>query len=155
MKEPEPGKLPWKKLKVDVVIESTGLFKERKDALRHVNAGAKKVVISAPSDTADITLVMGVNGNMLKKNHRIISVASCTTNALAPIAKILDDEFGIEKGFLTTIHGYTTSQSLLDGPNKKIRRGRAAAANIVPSTTGATKAVVKSIPSLKGKKSFV
>ena len=147
----EPGQLPWKKLGVNTVVESTGLFTERKEALRHINAGAKKVLISAPAKGADITIAPGVNNKSLKKNHRIISVASCTTNALAPIVKVLNDKFGIEKGFMNTIHAYTSSQNIVDGPHKKLRRGRAGAANIVPTTSGATKAVIEVIPEVKGK----
>lgn len=147
----EPGQLPWKKLGVNIVVESTGLFTERKEALRHINAGAKKVLISAPAKDADITIAPGVNNNALKKNHRIISVASCTTNALAPVVKVLNDKFGIERGFMNTVHAYTSSQNIVDGPHKKLRRGRAGAANIVPTTSGATKAVVEIIPELKGK----
>ena len=147
----EPGQLPWKKLGVNTVVESTGLFTERKEALRHINAGAKKVLISAPAKGADITIAPGVNNKSLKKNHRIISVASCTTNALAPIVKVLNDKFGIEKGFMNTVHAYTSSQNIVDGPHKKLRRGRAGAANIVPTTSGATKAVIEVIPEVKGK----
>ncbi len=151
LSEREPGQLPWKKLKVDVVVESTGLFTERKEALRHINAGAKKVLISAPAKNPDITIVPGVNDKMLKKNHRVISVASCTTNALAPVVKVLNDNFGIERGFMNTVHAYTSSQGIVDGPNKKLRRGRAGAVNIVPTTSGATKAVIETIPELRGK----
>jgi glyceraldehyde 3-phosphate dehydrogenase len=151
LNESEPGKLPWKKLKIDVVVECTGKFRERKEALRHVNAGAKKVLISAPGKKADVTIVPGVNLEDLKKKHKIISVASCTTNALAPVVKVLNDKFGIVKGFMTTVHAYTSSQYLIDGPNEKLRRGRAAAVNIVPTTSGATKAVVEVIPELRNK----
>ncbi|MAG53086.1 MAG: type I glyceraldehyde-3-phosphate dehydrogenase [Nanoarchaeota archaeon] len=151
LNEENPGQLPWKKLKVDVVVECTGKFKDRKEALRHVNAGAKKVLVSAPGKGLDKTIVPGVNLEKLKKKHRTISVASCTTNALAPVVKVLNDKFGIEKGFMTTVHAYTSSQYLIDGPNKKIRRGRAAAVNIVPTTSGATKAVVEVIPELRGR----
>ena len=147
----EAGQLPWKKLGVNTVVESTGLFTERKEALRHINAGAKKVLISAPAKGADITIAPGVNNKALKRNHRIISVASCTTNALAPIVKVLNDKFGIEKGFMNTVHAYTSSQNIVDGPHKKLRRGRAGAANIVPTTSGATKAVIEIIPEIKGK----
>tara|TARA_Y100000310_G_scaffold343660_1_gene452323 strand:- start:1610 stop:2596 length:987 start_codon:yes stop_codon:yes gene_type:complete len=151
LNEKEPGQLPWKKLKIDVVLECTGKFKDRKEAMRHLNAGAKKVVISAPGKNLDKTVVYGVNDQDLKKKDRVISVASCTTNALTPVVKVLNDKFGIEKGFITTVHAYTSSQYLIDGPNKKIRRGRAAAVNIVPTTTGATKAVVEVIPELRNK----
>jgi glyceraldehyde 3-phosphate dehydrogenase len=127
------------------------LFTERRDALRHINAGAKRVLISAPAKNPDRTVCPGVNLQDLRKNERIISVASCTTNALAPVAKVLDEEFGVEKGFMTTVHAYTSSQNLVDGPHKKVRRGRNAATNIVLTTSGATKAVVEVIPGLKGK----
>ncbi len=147
----EPGQLPWKKLGINAVVESTGLFTERKEALRHINAGAKKVLISAPAKDPDITIAPGVNNKMLKNNHRIISIASCTTNALAPVVKILNDKFGVEKGFMNTVHAYTSSQNIVDGPHKKMRRGRAGAANIVPTTSGATKAVIEIIPEVKGK----
>jgi len=149
--EPNPEKLPWKKLGVDVVIESTGRFTDRKDAVKHLKAGAKKVIISANSKNPDITIVLGVNENQLKKGQRIISMASCTTNCLAPVAKILNDSFGIKKAFMTTVHAYTTSQSLLDLPSKKLRRGRAAGVNIIPTTSGATTATCKVIPELKNK----
>jgi glyceraldehyde 3-phosphate dehydrogenase len=149
--EEDPEKLPWKKLKVDVVIEATGKFRRRKEAMKHINAGAKKVVISAPAESADATIILGVNGEKLKKKDKIISVASCTTNALTPVVKVLNDEFGIEKGSMVTAHAYTTSQGLVDSPAKKTRRGRAAAINIVPTTSGATKAVVQIMPELKGK----
>lgn len=149
--EKDPEKLPWKKLGVDVVIESTGFFTEHDGAMKHVKAGAKKVVISAPSKNPDATIVLGVNEHDLKKTDKIYSMASCTTNGLAPVAKVLDDAYGIKKGFLTTIHAYTSSQKIVDGPDKKLRRGRAGAVNIVPTTSGATKAVVKVIPRLEGK----
>ncbi len=149
--EKDPAKLPWKKLGVSVVIESTGFFRDRKLAGKHLSAGAKKVIISAPSSDADVTIVLGVNEKELKKEHKIISMASCTTNCAAPIIKILNDEFGIEKGYLTTIHAYTSDQRLLDSPHKKLRRARAAAINLVPTTSGAATAVVQVIPSLKGK----
>ncbi|MAH51144.1 type I glyceraldehyde-3-phosphate dehydrogenase [Candidatus Pacearchaeota archaeon] len=149
--EADPEKLPWKKLGIDVVIESTGIFTDKKEAAKHLKVGAKKVLLSAPSKNPDITIVLGVNEEKLKKEHKIISVASCTTNALAPVAKVLNDAFGIKKGFMTTIHAYTTSQKILDAPHKKLRRGRAGAANIVPTTSGATSAVTQVIPELKGK----
>jgi glyceraldehyde 3-phosphate dehydrogenase len=150
-REESPGKLPWKKLKIDVVVECTGKFKDRKEALRHINAGAKKVLISAPGKNLDITVVLGVNEKELKKKHRIISVASCTTNALAPVVKVLNDKFGIEQGLMTTVHAYTSTQNLIDGPNKKMRRGRAGANNIIPTSTGASKAVLEVLPELKGR----
>jgi len=151
LNEKDPENLPWKKLNVDVVIESTGKFTAREDAEKHLKTGAKKVVISATGKDSDITVVLGVNDNRLKKEHKIISMASCTTNCLAPIAKILQDNYGIKKGFMTTVHAYTTSQALLDFPNKKLRRGRAAASNIIPTTSGATTATSEVIPILKGK----
>tara|TARA_Y100000310_G_scaffold282789_2_gene304298 strand:- start:11245 stop:12225 length:981 start_codon:yes stop_codon:yes gene_type:complete len=149
--EPNPEKLPWKRLGVDVVIESTGLFKDRKEASKHLKAGAKKVIISATSKNPDLSIVLGVNDDKLSKGQKIISMCSCTTNCLAPLAKILDDNFGLKKGFMTTVHGYTSSQGLVDGPNKKVRRGRTAGLNIVPTTSGATTATIRVIPKLKGK----
>jgi len=149
--EIDPEKLPWKELGADFVVESTGLFKDREGAGKHLKAGAKRVFISAPAKNPDVTIVIGVNENILRKQHKIISVASCTTNCLAPVVKVLDDSFGVKKGFMTTVHAYTTSQKLLDSPAKKLRRGRAAAENIVPTTSGATTAVTEVIPSLKGK----
>lgn len=149
--EKAPEELPWEKLNVDVVIECTGVFTKREDSKKHLDAGAKRVLISAPGKDSDFTIVLGVNDKKLKKSHKIISMASCTTNCLAPLTKVLDDEFGIKKGFLTTAHGYTASQGLVDKPSKKIRRGRAAAINIVPTTTGATTAVIETLPKLQGK----
>ncbi|MBW2972986.1 type I glyceraldehyde-3-phosphate dehydrogenase [Candidatus Woesearchaeota archaeon] len=151
--EQDPAKLPWKKLKVDVVAECTGFFTEKSGAMKHIKAGAKKVLISAPAKNPDITVVLGVNFDKYdKKKHNIISNASCTTNCIAPMVKILNDAFGIVNGFMTTVHAYTSTQKLVDGPAKKdVRRGRAAAVNIVPTTTGATKAVVETIPELKGR----
>jgi len=152
--EKDPADLPWEENDVEVVIESTGLFRDGKDAKKHIEAGAKKVIISAPADNEDLTLVMGVNDDKYDpKEHDIISNASCTTNCLAPVAKVLNDKFGIEKGLMTTVHSYTTSQNILDGPYKwkKITRGRAAAENIVPTTTGAAKAVTTVLPELEGK----
>ncbi len=151
LNEKSPEKLPWKKLNVDIVIESTGLFTERKKAEHHLKAGAKKVIITAPGKNSDVTLVLGVNDKELKKTDKIISLASCTTNCLAPVVKVLNDKFKIKKGFLTTVHAYTSSQKVVDSPSKKLRRGRAAGINIIPTTTGATKAVVEVIPELKGK----
>ena len=151
LSEKDPEKLPWKKLGVDVVVESTGRFRDNKDASKHIKAGAKKVIISAPSKNPDITVVPGVNVDKLKKEHKIISVASCTTNCLAPIVKLLHKEFGIKTGLMTTVHAYTTSQTLQDAVHKKQRRGRAAAQSIVPTTSGATTAVAEVIPELKGK----
>jgi len=149
---PEPLELPWKELEVDVVLEATGRFRDREGAAKHLEAGAKKVVISAPAKNPDITVVMGVNEKDYDpEKHNIISNASCTTNCLAPVAKVLLENFGIESGFLTTVHSYTMDQRLLDAPHKDLRRARAAAVNMVPTTTGAAKAVGLVIPELKGK----
>ena len=150
--EKDPLKLPWKRHKVDVVIESTGHFRKRKDAAKHLEAGARKVIISAPSPDADIMIVMGVNHKLYrKKKHDIISTASCTTNCLAPVVKVLQDEFGILNGLMTTIHAYTNDQCILDFPHKDLRRARAAAVSMIPTTTGAAKAVGVVMPELKGK----
>ena len=150
--EREPGNLAWGDLGVDVVIESTGFFTDANQAKVHVDNGAKKVIISAPAKNEDVTIVMGVNdGEYDPATHTIISNASCTTNCLAPMAKVLNDEFGIVKGLMTTIHAYTGDQNLHDGPHKDLRRARAAALNIVPTTTGAAKAVALVLPELKGK----
>jgi len=151
LQEKNPEKLPWKNLGIDVVIESTGLFTDKKDASKHLKAGAKKVLISAPSDNSDATIVLGVNENSLKKSDKIISVGSCTTNCLAPVAKVINDKFKIKKAFMTTVHAYTSSQKIVDSPEKKFRRGRAGALNIVPTTSGATKSVSIVIPELKNK----
>jgi glyceraldehyde 3-phosphate dehydrogenase len=148
----EPEKLPWKELKIDVVIESTGIFRTKESLTAHLKAGAKKVILTVPAkDEIDYTLVMGVNDEGLKPEHKIISNASCTTNCLAPMAKILNDNFGIVEGLMTTTHAYTNDQRLADVPHKDWRRGRAAAENIIPTTTGAAVAVGKVIPALKGK----
>ncbi len=150
----DPADLPWGELGIEVVYESTGLFTDANDAKKHIEAGAKKVIISAPAKNEDITVVLGVNDEKYDPaKHNVVSNASCTTNCLSPIAKILDDEFGIEKGLMTTIHSYTSSQKLLDGPFKwkKITRGRAAAENIVPTTTGAAVATTTVLPKLEGK----
>ena len=150
--ERDPLKLPWKKLKIDIVIESTGALEERQELLKHISAGAKNVVVTSPLSSADITIVPGVNHKQLKKSHKIISVASCTTNSAALVAKILNDKFGIRWALLSTIHGYTSSQSLVDSSNEKDpRRGRAAAVNLIPTTTGASKAIAEVLPELKGK----
>jgi len=151
--EKDPGNLPWKDLGVSVVIESTGLFRKKQDALKHIEqGGAEKVIISAPATEPDVTLVLGVNEETYDHNkHRIISNASCTTNCLAPVVKVLHDEFGVEKGFMTTIHAYTGDQRLLDAPHKDLRRARAAAVSQIPTTTGAAKAVGLVIPDLQGK----
>jgi glyceraldehyde 3-phosphate dehydrogenase len=147
----DPAELPWKDLGVDVVIESTGLFTKREAAAKHVDAGAKKVVISAPATGEDLTVVMGVNDDAYDGSQTIISNASCTTNCLAPLAKVIDDAFGIEKGLMTTIHAYTQDQNLQDGPHKDKRRARAAAVNVVPTSTGAAKAIGLVLPHLNGK----
>lgn len=150
--EKDPSKLSWKNLKIDIVIESTGFFTDRENASKHLKAGAKKVIISAPSRNPDITVVMGVNDDKYdRKKHFIISNASCTTNCLAPIVKVLNDYFGVKRGFMTTVHAYTSTQRLIDAPHKDQRRARAASVNIIPTTTGATKAVIETIPELKGK----
>jgi glyceraldehyde 3-phosphate dehydrogenase len=150
--ERDPAALPWKELGAQVVIESTGLFTEREKASKHLDAGARKVVISAPAKGEDITIVIGVNDDLYDSSkHTIISNASCTTNSVVPMAKVLLDAFGIEKGFMTTVHAYTNDQNLLDLPHKDLRRARAAGLNIVPSSTGAAKATSLAIPELKGK----
>jgi glyceraldehyde 3-phosphate dehydrogenase len=146
-----PAALPWGDLGVDVVVESTGLFTNAAKAKGHLAAGAKKVIISAPATDEDITIVLGVNDDKYDGSQNIISNASCTTNCLAPLAKVLDDEFGIVKGLMTTIHAYTQDQNLQDGPHKDLRRARAAALNIVPTSTGAAKAIGLVMPGLKGK----
>jgi glyceraldehyde 3-phosphate dehydrogenase len=147
-----PAELPWKKDKIDVVLESTGIFTSKEKAGMHIQAGAKKVVISAPATNEDITIVMGVNDQLYDpKKHVIISNASCTTNCLAPVAKVLHETFGIEKGLVTTVHSYTNDQNILDLPHKDLRRARAAAMSMIPTTTGAAKAVSLVLPELKGK----
>ena len=152
LSERDPAKLPWQDLGVDIVIESTGIFRDRTQASKHLDAGAKKVLISAPATDPDITLVVGVNHKLYNPaNHHIISNASCTTNSLAPVCKVLLDSFGIEKGLMTTIHSYTTDQSLLDFPHKDLRRARAAALSMIITTTGAAKAVSLVLPELSGK----
>ena len=148
--EKEPAKLPWKELSVDVVIECTGLFTKPEDARKHINAGAKRVVISAPAKGEGAkTVVLGVNEEVVTDDDAILSNASCTTNCIAPIMKVLEDEFGIEKAMMTTVHSYTGSQRILDAPAKDLREARSAAENIVPTTTGASKAAALAIPSLK------
>jgi glyceraldehyde 3-phosphate dehydrogenase len=150
--ERDPAALPWKELDVDVVIESTGIFRDRANASKHLSAGAKKVVISAPGKDPDVTLVLGVNADIYDpEKHNIISMASCTTNCLAPVAKILHDNFEIESGFMTTAHAYTTTQRLLDLGHKDLRRARAAAVSMIPTTTGAAKAIGLVLPELHGK----
>ena len=148
----DPAAIPWKDLGVDVVIESTGVFRERAPLEKHLTAGARKVLLTVPAkDEIDATIVLGVNDDELKAEHCIVSNASCTTNCLAPIAKILDESFGIEEGFITTVHAYTNDQRLADVPHKDFRRSRAAGENIIPTTTGAARAVGKVLPQLKGK----
>ncbi|MFH1579478.1 MAG: type I glyceraldehyde-3-phosphate dehydrogenase [Thermoplasmatota archaeon] len=148
----DPGEIPWRKLGVDVVVESTGLFTEKDKAAKHLAAGARKVLISAPGKDVDVTLVLGVNMEMYDKaKHSVISMASCTTGSLAPPAKVLNDNFGIEKGMMTTVHAYTGDQKLIDMPHKDFRRGRAASLSIIPTSTGAAKAIGEVIPALKGK----
>ncbi|HEY2218871.1 MAG TPA: type I glyceraldehyde-3-phosphate dehydrogenase [Gaiellaceae bacterium] len=150
--ERDPADLPWADLGVDVAIESTGLFTKRADAEKHLQAGAKKVVISAPATDPDITIVLGVNDREYDpEQHNIISNASCTTNCVAPVAKILHEAYGIERGFMTTIHAYTNDQHVLDLPHKDLRRARAAAINLIPTSTGAARAIGVVLPELKGK----
>jgi glyceraldehyde 3-phosphate dehydrogenase len=150
--ERDPGALPWAEVKADIVIESTGFFTKAPDAQKHISAGAKKVIISAPATDEDITIVMGVNEDKYDAaSHTIISNASCTTNCLAPMAKVLEDSFGIVKGLMTTIHAYTNDQSLQDQPHKDLRRARAGALSMIPTSTGAAKAISLVLPSLKGK----
>jgi glyceraldehyde 3-phosphate dehydrogenase len=150
--ERDPGNLPWKELGAEIVIESTGLFTDRDAAAAHLEAGAQKVLISAPAKGEDITIVMGVNDEAYDPaSHHVISNASCTTNCVAPMAKVLDESFGIEQAFMTTVHAYTNDQNLLDLPHKDLRRARAAAVNIVPASTGAAKATSLVLPQLKGK----
>ncbi len=151
--EKEVGKLPWKDLGVTIVVESTGIFTKRPDVIKHIDqGGAQKVIVSAPATDPDITIVLGVNENTYAPSkHRVISNASCTTNCLAPVAKVLHQEFGIEKAFMTTIHAYTNDQKILDAPHKDLRRARAAGVSQIPTTTGAAKAVGLVMPELKGK----
>ncbi|OHD70254.1 MAG: type I glyceraldehyde-3-phosphate dehydrogenase [Spirochaetes bacterium RBG_16_49_21] len=150
--EKDPGKLPWKAEGIDVVVESTGVFRDKEKCMIHINAGAKKVIITAPSKNEDITIVLGVNEDKYDKNkHHIISNASCTTNCLAPVVKVLHERFGIEKGHMTTIHSYTNDQRILDLPHSDLRRARAAALSMIPTTTGAARAVSLVLPELKGK----
>lgn len=148
----DPAQLPWKEMGVEIVIEATGLFRDREKASKHLEAGAKRVIITAPAKGEDVTIVLGVNEKIFKPDkHFIISNASCTTNCLAPVAKVLLDNFGIKRGLMTTIHSYTNDQSILDLPHKDLRRARAAAVSMIPTTTGAAKAVAVVIPELKGK----
>ena len=150
--ERDPANLPWKALGIDLVVESTGIFTDKAKAVKHIEAGAKKVIISAPAKNEDITIVLGVNEDKYDpKNHHVVSNASCTTNCLAPVAKVLHDKFGIKKGLMTTVHSYTNDQNILDLPHKDLRRARAAGLSIIPTTTGAAKAVALVLPDLKGK----
>jgi glyceraldehyde 3-phosphate dehydrogenase len=152
LSEKDPSKLPWGQMGVDIVVESTGAFRDKAKLGWHLQAGAKKVILTAPAkDELDNTVVMGVNDDTLKPSHKIVSNASCTTNCLAPVAKVLHENFGIKRGWMTTIHAYTNDQQILDLPHKDLRRARAAAANIIPTTTGAAKAAGLVIPALKGK----
>lgn len=152
LSERDPGNLPWGQLGVDIVVESTGLFRDREKASAHFKGGAKKVIISAPAKNEDITIVLGVNEDKYDPaKHNIISNASCTTNCLAPVAKVLDEQFGIVRGLMTTVHSYTNDQRILDQAHKDLRRARAAAESIIPTTTGAAKAVALVLPQLKGK----
>lgn len=147
-----PAEIPWNALGVDIVVESTGIFTDKEKAQGHIQAGAKKVIISAPAKNEDVTIVLGVNDNMYDaKKHNIISNASCTTNCLAPMAKVLLDNFGIKRGLMTTIHSYTNDQKILDLPHKDLRRARAAALSMIPTSTGAAKAIGSVLPQLKGK----
>jgi glyceraldehyde 3-phosphate dehydrogenase len=149
---PEPEKLPWRELGVDVVVESTGRFEKRDKAQAHLDAGARTVVISAVANDADVTVVLGVNDDAYDpKRHQIVSNASCTTNCVTPLAKVLNDAFTIERGFMTTVHAYTPTQPILDAPDKDLRRARAAAINLIPTTTGATRALGTVLPELEGK----
>ena len=148
----DPGELPWKDLGVEVVFECTGKFTKRDEAAKHLAAGAKKVIITAPATNPDVTVVLGVNDEAYDKaKHHIISNASCTTNCLAPVARVIHEKFGIKKGWMTTVHAYTNDQNLLDLPHKDLRRARAAAMSIIPTTTGAAKAVAEVLPALKGR----
>ncbi|HEX4495107.1 MAG TPA: type I glyceraldehyde-3-phosphate dehydrogenase [Thermoanaerobaculia bacterium] len=150
--ERDPAMIPWGKLGVDIVVESTGVFAKQEQLQKHLEGGAKKVILTVPaSGDIDATIVMGVNDEILKPEHRMVSNASCTTNCLAPIAKILDERFGLEEGFMTTVHAYTNDQRLADGTHKDLRRSRAATQNIIPTTTGAARTVGKVLPGLKGK----
>ena len=152
LKEKDPANLPWKELGVEVVVESTGLFTKKEDAEKHINAGAKSVLISAPAKGHDGTFVVGVNFDQFDKNkHKVISIGSCTTNCLAPVVKVLHENFKIKRGFMTTIHAYTNDQRILDLPHKDLRRARAAALSMIPTTTGAAKAISEVIPDMKGR----
>jgi glyceraldehyde 3-phosphate dehydrogenase len=149
--ERDPARLPWRNLGVDVVLECTGVFTKRAGAAQHLDAGAKRVIVSAPADGADMTIVMGVNHHELRPEHKVISNASCTTNCLAPVAYVLQQGIGIERGYMTTIHAYTGDQNIIDSLHKDLRRARAAALSLIPTSTGAAKAVGLVLPALKGK----
>ena len=149
--ERDPAKLPWKELKADVVLECTGLFTKRESAAKHLEAGAKRVIVSAPADGVDMTLVLGVNHDQLKREHAVISNGSCTTNCLAPVAYVLNEGLGIERGYMTTIHSYTADQNTVDTLHKDLRRARAAAVSMIPTSTGAARAMGLVMPALKGK----
>jgi len=149
--ERDPSKLPWKDLGIDIALECTGIFTAKEKAKVHLDAGAKRVLVSAPSDGADLTVVYGVNHDKLTKEHKVVSNASCTTNCLAPVAKVLNDAVGIDKGFMTTVHAYTNDQHILDQVHKDLHRARAAALSLIPTSTGAAKAVGLVLPELKGK----
>ena len=152
LSERDPAKLPWKELGVDIVVESTGLFTKKEDAIKHIQAGAKKVIISAPAKGHDGTFVMGVNFDQYDSNKdQVISIGSCTTNCLAPVVKVLHDNYNIKRGFMTTIHAYTNDQKILDMPHKDLRRARGAALSMIPTTTGAAKAISEVIPDMKGR----
>jgi glyceraldehyde 3-phosphate dehydrogenase len=152
LEERDPAKLPWKALEVDIVVEATGRFRKREECARHLEAGAKRVILTVPSkDDIDATIVVGVNDGDLRPEHRIVSNASCTTNCLAPVAKVLHESFGLKKGYITTVHAYTNDQRLADVPHSDFRRSRAASENIIPTTTGAARAVGKVLPALKGR----
>lgn len=149
--EKDPALIPWRKAGVDIVFECTGKFKSNKEASKHIIAGAKRVLISAPSSDSDVTIVYGVNNEALSKSHKVISVGSCTTNAIAPLVKVLNDEIGIREGYLTTIHSYTNDQNILDNSHKDPRRARAACMSMIPTSTGAAKAIVQVLPELSGR----
>jgi glyceraldehyde 3-phosphate dehydrogenase len=149
--ERDPGRLPWKDLEIDVALECTGLFTKRESAAKHLEAGARRVIVSAPAEGVDFTLVMGVNSDRLKREHRVISNGSCTTNCLAPVAYVLNEGLGIERGYMTTIHAYTSDQNTVDTLHKDLRRARAAALSMIPTSTGAARAMGLVMPSLKGK----
>jgi glyceraldehyde 3-phosphate dehydrogenase len=151
LQERDPSKLPWGDLGIDVVLECTGAFNKKSDAIKHIEAGAKKVIISAPAEGVDATIVYGVNNDAIKPEHNVISIGSCTTNCLAPVAKILNDSIGIERGFMTTIHAFTNDQNVLDGSHKDLRRARTASMSMIPTSTGAAKALGLVLPELAGR----